>query len=593
MSTYPKSSVPYISIVVAARNDDHGGNMIGRMQAFIDSWIGQARRYDLSSEIIVVEWNPPADRARLMNELRWPEDMGPCEVRFIEVPREVHDRLPNAGTIPLHQMIAKNAGIRRARGQFILATNLDIIFSAELMQFLGERRLERGKMYRIDRTDVASNIPAGAGVDELLAFCESHRLRIFAREGVIPLSSDGRRVLEDEDIVEPGEGIWFGTGWHAIEKSDRRPYRWAEPEAEIVFERPPEAAPRLLIDAEAGPSAGGRPLVVEVISPAGRVLASARVDGRCKLRLHIPDHFSSGTLRLRLQGRKLPLARTPRFLMLRVFGMKWEVLPKWLAGVSLARGTQSVRESTVLVRSAESRMVQLAIRPGRDSSLETLQINLADPAGNVVFQAGDRLPAVSGNRDEAEYLLSLDLGFKLSDGPVTEDRSQPESSDIEWLLEVLDTEAPVDWTLYPQAPTAGADRIANAAFLHISACGDFTLLSREDWFGLRAYPEFPIWPMNLDLLFCYTAHHAGMAEVVLREPMRVYHTEHLSAAGWSPEGEEERSARIEAKGVAEIQFATATEWIDRMRRFNVPMIFTLSDWGLADVTLPETTVQAG
>jgi hypothetical protein len=591
MSTYPKSSVPYISVVVAARNDNHGGNMIGRMQAFIDSWIGQASRYDVSSEIIVVEWNPPAERARLINELRWPEDMGPCEVRFIEVPREIHDRLPNAATIPLHQMIAKNAGIRRARGQFVLATNLDIIFSAELMQFLGERRLEHGKIYRMDRTDVASHIPAGATVDELLAFCESHMLRIFAREGVIPLSSDGRRVLEDDDIAGPGEGIWLGTGWHAIEKSDHRPYRWAEPEAEIVFERPPEAAPRLLIDAEAGPSAGGWPLVVEVVSPAGRVLTSARVDGRCKLRLHIPDHFSSGTLRLRLQGRQLPLARTPRFLMLRVFGLKWEVLPKWLAGVSLARGTQSVRESTVLVRSAEPRLVQLAIRPGPDSSLETLQINLTDPAGNVVFQAGDRLPAMSGNRDEAEYLLSLDLGFKLSDGPDTGDRSQPESSDIDWLLEVLDTEPPVDWTIYPQAPTAGADRIANAAFLHISACGDFTLLSREDWLALRGYPEFPIWPMNLDLLFCYAAHHAGIAEVVLREPMRVYHTEHLSAAGWSPEGEEERAARIAAKGVAEIQFATATEWIDRMRRFNVPMIFTLSDWGLAGTTLAETTVQ--
>jgi hypothetical protein len=589
MPTYPESPAPYISVVVAARNDDHGGNMIGRMQAFIDSWISQSSRYALSSEIIVVEWNPPADRARLRNELRWPEDMGPCEVRFIEVSREIHDRLPNAATIPLHQMIAKNAGIRRARGQFVLATNLDIIFSAELMQFLGERRLERGKMYRMDRTDVASNIPAGATVDELLAFCKSHMRRIFAREGVMQLSGNGRRVLEDEDIVEPGEGIWFGSGWHAIEKSDRRPYRWAEPEAEIVFERPPEAAPRLLMDAEVGPSAGGWPLVVEVVSPSGRVLTSAKVDGTCKLRLHIPDHLSSGTLRLRLQGRKLPLARTPRFLMLRVFGLKWEVLPKWLAGVSLVRGTQSAREATALVRSAESRTVQVAIRPGPDSGLETVEVNLTDPAGNVVFHAGDRLPAVSGNQDEAEYLLSLNLGFKLSGGPAGGECA----SDIDWLLEVLDTKPPVDWTLYPQAPAAGAAHIAHAAFLHISACGDFTLLSREDWFALRAYAEFPIWPMNIDLLFCYAAHHAGIGEVVLREPMRVYHIEHLSAAGWSPEGEEERAARIEAKGVTEIQFATATEWIDRMRRFNAPMIFTLKDWGLAGMALPETTVQAG
>ena len=594
MSTYPESSAPYISVVVAARNDNHGGNMIGRMQAFIDSWIGQARQYNLSSEIVVVEWNPPADRARLMDELRWPPGMGPCEVRFIEVSREVHDRLPNSATIPLHQMIAKNVGIRRARGQFVLATNLDIIFSAELMRFLGDRRLERRKMYRMDRTDVASHIPAGATVEELLAFCESHKLRIFARAGEVKLTSNGRRVIEDHDIIEPGQGIWLGTGWHELEESGLRgPCRWAEPEAEIVFQRPPEAAPRLLIEAEVGPSAAGCSLTVEVVSPAGRVLASARVEGTCKLRLHIPDRFSSGTLRLRLRGRKLSLATTPRFLMLRVYGMKWEVLPKWLAGVSFVRTTQSEPEPAVLVRSAEPRTLQLAIRPGPDSSLETLEVKLTDPAGNVVFRAGDRLPALSGNRDEDEYLLSLDLGFKLPErGSDTEGRGEPESSDGDWLMEVLDRQPPVDWTLYPQKPTLGADRIANAAYLHAWACGDFTLLSRDDWFALRAYPEFPIWPMHIDALFCYAAHHGGIGEVVLGEPMRIYHTEHLSAAGWTPEGEQERVARIEAKGVTEIQYATVTEWIDRMRRFNAPMIFTLRDWGLAGMTLPETTVQA-
>jgi hypothetical protein len=589
MSISPESSAPYISVVVAARNDNHGGNMIGRMQAFIDSWILQARQYDLSSEIVVVEWNPPAGRARLIDALRWPPDMGPCEVRFVEVSREVHNRLPNSDAIPLHQMIAKNVGIRRARGQFVLATNLDIIFSAELVKFLAERRLERRKMYRMDRTDIASHIPAGAPVDELLAFCAAHRLRIFAREGEMKLSGNGRRAIEHRDIVEPEQGIWLGTGWHGVEESDRGQYRWAEPEAEIVFQRPPQAAPRLLIDAEAGPSAAGCPFAVEVVSPDGRVLTSARVDGTCKLRLHIPDRFSSGTLRLRLQGRKLPLASTPRFLMLRVFGLKWEILPRWLAGISPVRRTQSLTEPAVLVRSADPRTLQLAIRPGPDSSLETLEVKLTDPAGNVVFRAGARLPAVSGDRDEAEYLLSLDLGFKLPDS--TEGGSEPDSSDADWLMEVLDRQPPVDWTRYPQAPTLGADRIANAAYLHTCACGDFTLLSRDDWFALRAYPEFPIWPMHIDSLFCYAAHHAGIGEVVLREPMRIYHTEHLSAAGWTPEGEQERVARIEAKGVTEIPYPTATEWIDRMRRFDAPMIFTLNDWGLAGLTLPERTVQ--
>ena len=587
MPTYPENSAPYISVVVAARNDNHGGNMIGRMQAFLDSWIIQASRHNLPSEIIVVEWNPPADRGRLMDELRWPPDMGPCEARFIEVSREVHDRLPHAAAIPLHQMIAKNAGIRRARGQFVLATNLDIIFSAELMRFLGERRLERGKMYRLDRTNVASYIPAGATVDELLAFCESHMLRIFAREGVYESYRGMAGELSRTKYSRAGGGYLAGNRLARNREIGPRPYRWVEPEAEIVFERPPEAAPRLLIDAEAA-QCRRQPLVVEVVSPAGRVLTSARVDGACKLRLHIPDHLSSGTLRLRLQGRKLPLARTPRFLMLRVFGLKWEVPPKWLAGVSLVRGTQSARESTVLVRSAEARMIQLAIRPGPDSSLETLEVKLTDPAGNVVFHAGVRLPAFPWNRDEGEYLLSLNLGFKLSDNSAGRSSLSHPMSTGYWKY-WIPTAGRLDHI--SASAHGGRRRIANAAYLHTSACGDFTLLSREDWLALRGYPEFPIWPMNIDLLFCYAAHHAGIGEVVLTEPMRVYHTEHLSAAGWTPEGEEERAARIEAKGVPEIPFATATEWIDRMRRFNAPMIFALANWGLADVMLPETKVQ--
>jgi len=113
------NNAPYLSVIVAARNDNHGGNMLSRMQAFLDCWIEQARRFNLSSEIVIVEWNPPAERPRLKDALRWPADL-PCAVRFVEVPKEVHARFPHSEAIPLHQMIAKNAGIRRARGEFVL-----------------------------------------------------------------------------------------------------------------------------------------------------------------------------------------------------------------------------------------------------------------------------------------------------------------------------------------------------------------------------------------------------------------------------------------------------------------------------------------
>src|ERR1035441_7583344 len=80
---------PYLSVVVTARNDDDGGNVLGRMQVFVEAWINQAKRHNLSSELIVVEWNPPAGRERLAKTLPRPNDTGPGGVRVIQTrPRE-------------------------------------------------------------------------------------------------------------------------------------------------------------------------------------------------------------------------------------------------------------------------------------------------------------------------------------------------------------------------------------------------------------------------------------------------------------------------------------------------------------------------
>ena len=54
----------YLSLVATARNDDHGGNLRGRMQAFVSGFLEQCKRFNISSELILVEWNPPAGSPR-------------------------------------------------------------------------------------------------------------------------------------------------------------------------------------------------------------------------------------------------------------------------------------------------------------------------------------------------------------------------------------------------------------------------------------------------------------------------------------------------------------------------------------------------
>lgn len=179
----PSSNRPYVSVVVTARNDDHGGNLPHRMNVFARGWVEQCDRHGLQSELIFVEWNPPADRAGLAEAVNWLGRSQRCDVRIIAVPAEVHATIEHAAALPLFQMIAKNAGIRRARGEFVLATNVDLLFSDQLMRRLARRCLREDRMYRVDRHDVEAEIPANIPLEAQLRWCSVHLLRVNERVG--------------------------------------------------------------------------------------------------------------------------------------------------------------------------------------------------------------------------------------------------------------------------------------------------------------------------------------------------------------------------------------------------------------------------
>jgi hypothetical protein len=169
----------HLSVVATSRNDNHGGSLTHRMQHFVDGFVAQCKRHNLRAELILVEWNPPADRVPLAEELRWPADAGPCDIRIVTVPGEVHARFAHADKIPLYQMIAKNVGIRRARGQFVLATNVDILFSDAAMRYMRDRLLP-GRLYRAYRVDIPSAVPKSGDFSEVLRFCDAQGFRIHA-----------------------------------------------------------------------------------------------------------------------------------------------------------------------------------------------------------------------------------------------------------------------------------------------------------------------------------------------------------------------------------------------------------------------------
>ena len=193
------SERPKISFVFAVHDPEYGGGLLASTQRHIGALIELANRYRLHCEIIIVEWNPRQDRARFRESLRWPDDLGHVCLRFIEVPAQIHRTLPNADRIPIFEYIAKNAGLRRARGEFLLATNPDLFCSPGLIRWLARTSLSPERFYRVDRLDLSEEIPGDLSLFRQLRFCSQHVDRVHALFGSYrPGDADRGRRLRDE-----------------------------------------------------------------------------------------------------------------------------------------------------------------------------------------------------------------------------------------------------------------------------------------------------------------------------------------------------------------------------------------------------------
>jgi hypothetical protein len=98
-----------------------------------------------------------------------------------------------------------------------------------------------------------------------------------------------------------------------------------------------------------------------------------------------------------------------------------------------------------------------------------------------------------------------------------------------------------------------------------------------------------LFSMHLDSLLCCAAHHAGVREKVLDEPMRIYHIEHGIGSGWTPEGKSQLYERLAQRRIQCVSYEEVVWSIAQMRRFGATVIFNLEDWGLGGTVLSETS----
>lgn len=191
-----------LEIVLSGRNDDYGGvDFHERMLAV--AAFNHARLTDagVPHRFTLVEWNPPDGRAPLTERLR---ERLPWWHRSWVVSRAWHAWYQENPRLQFMEFFAKNAGIRRATGDWILTTNSDVFLGREIVARLAEGRLVPGTLYRASRLDLDRGMPRdGVSWDRLED--PRHLLRRFDPEPPYLNEAAGDFLLLDRDS-------WHRTG---------------------------------------------------------------------------------------------------------------------------------------------------------------------------------------------------------------------------------------------------------------------------------------------------------------------------------------------------------------------------------------------
>jgi hypothetical protein len=145
----------YLSIIIAARNDNYGGDFLLRLQNSTTWNSSLLNNNKISTEYIIVDYNPDINSAALKDSLNL-QSSEFVSYRFITVPNELHISFCNklkCKPEPVLEFVAKNIGLRRAEGEYCLCSNADILLDPQFIAYLATRQLESDKVYRATRID--------------------------------------------------------------------------------------------------------------------------------------------------------------------------------------------------------------------------------------------------------------------------------------------------------------------------------------------------------------------------------------------------------------------------------------------------------
>jgi hypothetical protein len=170
---------PYLSLVLTGRNDNYGGDFRSRLQHCVSNAHKQLKSAGITAEILFVNYNPVEENEPIERFIEWPKSDEQVSIRIVTIPNLVHQLLVKDGQrkdVPVLEYFGKNAGIRRAKGEFILSMNPDIILTENVINEL--KKLSKDSYYRANRIDFSGDLAS------------AHELkRVFLKGHDYPFSS--------------------------------------------------------------------------------------------------------------------------------------------------------------------------------------------------------------------------------------------------------------------------------------------------------------------------------------------------------------------------------------------------------------------
>lgn len=148
---------PFLSIVLTGRNDGYGGDFVARLARTLQFNHRQLDARGITHEFVFVEWAPLRDRRWLIDILfDAATELDRRVFTWYVVDPKYHTVLSLNPRLEYLEFLAKNVGVRRARGQYVVSSNSDVYLGRHVLDTIKAGALKARVLYRAPRHDLAA-----------------------------------------------------------------------------------------------------------------------------------------------------------------------------------------------------------------------------------------------------------------------------------------------------------------------------------------------------------------------------------------------------------------------------------------------------